>query len=78
MAELNNANNPEALEATARMLRITAAVRANHDNIHLSAEELYRLHPSRLTQTQHFPPASRCPTNLEFRPLTRDFSIFSK
>jgi hypothetical protein len=53
--DLDDPDNPEALEFRAQMLRITAAVRADPSNIHLSASEICQLHPSRLSQTQHFP-----------------------
>jgi hypothetical protein len=51
--EMDNANNPEALEIRARMLRITAAVRADRKNTRLSEVEIEALRPSRLSQTQH-------------------------
>jgi hypothetical protein len=65
--DLDDPDNPEALEIRARMLRITAAVRADRSNIHLSESEICQLHPSRLSQTQHFPtskqPDSQSPAN---------------
>jgi hypothetical protein len=53
--DLDDANNPVALEYRAHMLRITAAVKADPNAIHLSAAEIYQLHPSTMSQTHHLP-----------------------
>jgi len=55
ITDLDDPDNPVALEFRAKMLRITAAVKADPSAIHLSAEEIYQLHPSPMSQTQHFP-----------------------
>jgi hypothetical protein len=55
MMDLDDPYNIEALEFRARMLRITAAVQADREAVHLSASQIYDLDPSRLSQTQHFP-----------------------
>jgi hypothetical protein len=65
--DLDDPDNPEALEFRAHMLRITAAVKADPTAIHRTAREIYQLHPSRLSQTQHFPasnePDAQSPPN---------------
>jgi len=65
--DLDDPDNPDALEFRARMLRITAAVQADPNAIHLTTSEIYQLHPSALSQTQHLPiskqPDSKSPSN---------------
>jgi hypothetical protein len=55
MTDLDDPDNPDALEFRARMLRITAAMQADPKAIHLTAEEIDQRHPPALSQTQHLP-----------------------
>jgi hypothetical protein len=67
MTDLDDPDNPTALEFRARMLRITAAIKADPKAIHLTTEEIYQLHPSALSQTHHLPinnhPSPNSPSN---------------
>lgn len=72
--DLDDPDNPVALEFRAKMLRITAAVKADPNAVHLSFAEIYQLHPSPMSQTQHFPinkqPDQKSPSNAPETPET--------
>jgi hypothetical protein len=59
MADLDDPNNPDALEYRAFMLRVTAAVEADHEAIHLSSREIYHVNPSILSRTEYYPDSQR-------------------
>jgi hypothetical protein len=74
MDDLDDPDNPDALEFRARMLRITAAIEADPKAIRLTAEEIDRLHPPKLSQTHHLPrssqPDQKSPSNAPETPET--------
>ena len=55
MADLDDPDNPEALEYRAFGLRVTAAMRADPANIRLSSEEIYSLNPTKMSQICYYP-----------------------
>ena len=65
--DLDDPDNPDALEFRARWLRIAAAIKADPAAVHLSEREIHQRHPRGLSQTQHFPaskePDSQSPPN---------------
>jgi hypothetical protein len=72
MMDLDNPNDPEALEYRAFMLRVTAAVEANHENVHLKAREIYDVNPSIRSRTVYYAvsqqPNSPSPPNAQELP----------
>jgi len=61
--DLDDPDNPNALEFRARMLRITAAIKADPKAIRLTAEEIFQQHPSALSQTHHLPISKQSDSN---------------